>query len=123
MRYQFYFCHHYIIFCQEHETQTAGLKRYKTWESLAQIEPITNKQNRRSVPKHRSVINKFLKLVDNCNKNEIVGRFMTTNWEETVSKPVMDINRYSTSSENYGKEDIIKINRFETKNSTENKIS
>ena len=44
---------------------------------------------------------------------------MTTSWEETISEPVMDINRYSTSGENYGEQDIIKIDPFETKDRTE----
>ena len=62
-----------------------------------------------------------MKLVDNCNKNEIVGRFMTTSWEETVSEPVMEINWDSTSGKNYVEEDIINIDCFKTKDSTRKK--
>ena len=65
---------------------------------------------------------KHLKLIDNCSESNIVGKFTTTSWDETVSEPVIQINRYSKSGENYANKDMIKIDCFKTKDITKESI-
>ena len=87
-----------------------------------------NQQGRgkgRPVPHHMSVDKKLLTLVDNCNKNEIVGCFMPTSWEETVSEPVMDINWYGIAQAVTTMEENIlsKLKQLRQRIAWKNKIS
>ena len=110
-------------FVQAAKPKISRSKRYKTWDSLAQIQAQTKTKNRLPVGNYLSVKNKRLKLIENYTESEIAGRFMVTSWEETVSEPVTNINWYSASGEDYTTEDIINIDCFKTKDSTEKGIS
>ena len=106
-------------FVENAKPKTNKSKRFKIWKSIASIETVPRVQNPRPTPEHPSVDHNLLKLVDECNEKEFVGRFMTTSWEETSSEHVMDIKRYSTSGDNYMGEHLINIDKYSITDSTE----